>query len=422
MGGMKTTPLALAYLVTCSLLTASTARAVDVRPGHNPQVSVQAATRLDWIFALANQSPAQAPADWLPGYDSTAQKYELYVPANLDRTQPVPLVLFISAGPQPAGLTNWRTVCDAAGVLFASPFGAGNNTTGPLRTRIVMDVLDDVRRRFNVDPDRTYLGGFSGGGRAACNIAFALPEYFGGVVPCCAAEGLRDEPWLRHRVIDRLSAALLTGETDFNRGELERYRGPLLTDVGVRTKVWTVPKMGHAIPPATVLAEAVRWLEEGLPERRRKATERPAMRLTSDPPSREAWSQALLAEAKKQLQTPAKLYAGLSQLQGVMARWSDLPAATEATRLLTEYDAKEVRPWEQDDIDEQRKFLVAEARGLGNYAVGDLPQQYLAERKSMAEGSLERWQVLFQDDPMSAIGKEARMWIPRLMELIDKEK
>lgn len=419
MGGMKTTPLALAYFVTCSLLTVSTARAVDVRPGHNPQVSVQAATRLDWIFALANQSPAQAPADWLPGYDSTAQKYELYVPANLDRTQPVPLVLFISAGPQPAGLTNWRTVCDAAGVLFASPFGAGNNTTGPLRTRIVMDVLDDVRRRFNVDPDRTYLGGFSGGGRAACNIAFALPEYFGGVVPCCAAEGLRDEPWLRHRVIDRLSAALLTGETDFNRGELERYRGPLLTDVGVRTKVWTVPKMGHAIPPATVLAEAVRWLEEGLPERRRKATERPAMRLTSDPPSREAWSQAVLAEAKKQLNKPNMLYAGLSQLQGVMTRWNDLPAAAEATRILTEYDAKAERPWEAADLEEQRKFLLAEARGLAAYATGNLPPQYVAQRGEMAAGAIERYQLLMQDDPNSAAGREARQRIDELKKLVE---
>src|SRR5262249_54773391 len=157
------------------------------------------------------------------------------------------------------------TVCDAAGMLFASPHGAGNNTTGPLRTRIVLDVLDDVRKRFNVDADRTYLGGFSGGGRAACNIAFALPEYFGGVVPCCACEGLRDEPFLRHRVIDRLSVAPITGDTDFNRGELERYRGPLLTDVGVRTKVWTVPKMSHAIPQAAVLTEALKWLEEGLP-------------------------------------------------------------------------------------------------------------------------------------------------------------
>src|SRR6266699_649079 len=47
------------------------------------------------------------------------------------------------------------------------------------RVRIVLDVLDQVRRDYRVDPDRTYLSGFSGGGRVACTIAFALPEYFG---------------------------------------------------------------------------------------------------------------------------------------------------------------------------------------------------------------------------------------------------
>lgn len=403
------------------LSLATFAAAADVRPGHNPQVAVAAPTRLDWIFAIANQSPANPPAALLPNYDSTQQKYELYVPPNVDPKRPAPLVLFIPAGPNPAGLANFRAVCDAAGMLFASPFAAGNNTPPPVRARIVLDVLDDVRKRFTIDADRTYLGGFSGGARVACNIAFALPEYFGGVIPVCAAESLRDEPWLRHRVIDRLSAALITGETDFNRSELERFRGPLLTDVGVRTKVWTVPRMGHGIPSAVELTAALKWLEEGLPERRRQAVQWPVMRLSTEPPTRAAWSAALLAEAKKRIQTPATLYAGLSQLQGIATRWNDLPAAAEATRILTEYDAKAERPWEADDLAEQRKFLLAEARSLGSYATGDLPQQYEGQRADMAEGALERWRQLLVDDPTSPAGLEARRQMPPLMKIVEEK-
>ena len=41
--------------------------------------------------------------------------------------------------------------------------------------------------------------GFSGGGRVACNIAFSLPEYFGGVIPIGSAGELRPENWLRKR-------------------------------------------------------------------------------------------------------------------------------------------------------------------------------------------------------------------------------
>ncbi len=390
--------------------------------GHQPRVSVGAPTRLDWVFALANQSPAEPPADWLKGYDSTQQRYELYVPRAVTATKPTGLVLFISAGDDPAGLAQWRTVCDAAGMLFASPYGAGNNTQGPERTRIVLDVLDDVRRRFAVDPDRTYLGGFSGGARVACRIAFALPEYFGGVVPVCAAESLREESWLRQRASDRLSAALITGETDFNRGEIERFRGPLLTDVGVRTKVWMVPKLGHGLPSAAVLTEALRWLEEGVPQRRRLAAQWPAMRTTAEPPTREAWSQALLGEAKLRLRKPETLYSGLSQLQGVAVRWQDLPAAAEANQILGKYEAEVERPWEADDLAEQRKFLLAEARGLTAYATGALPPQYEKQRAGMAGAALERWEMLLADDPDSPAGREAKQRIPELLKLADDTK
>jgi predicted esterase len=426
--GMKpptTTPLQwfrLAPLaVACGFAILAPPASAQPLRGHQPQVAVGGPTRLDWIFALANQSLPQAPDDWLKGYDSTAQRYELYVPASVDPRKPAPLVLFISAGGGAAGLADWRPLCDRAGIIFASPHGAGNNTTGPLRTRIILDVLDDVRRRFAVDADRTYLGGFSGGARVACTIAFALPEYFGGVVPVCGAESLRDESWLRRRVVDRLSVALVTGENDFNRGELERFRGPVLSGVGVRTKVWTVAGLGHAVPPAELLAEAFAWLEEGTAARRRLAQQWPAMRLSAEPPTREASAAALFAEAKQRLQTPATLYSGLMQLQGLSVRWADLPVAEEAVQLLTAYDAKPQRPWEEDDLAEQRRFLWAEARGLDAYASGDLPKQYEAQRAAIAAGALERWQTLLADDPQSPAGQEAQRRIPALTKLAEKD-
>ena len=173
---------------------------------YRQEVVVSGPTRLDWTFALANQSVVEPPAEWLAGYESTQQRYELFVPPKgKDRKSGHPVVLFISAGDGPAGWGPLEAVCRSQGILFASPHGAGNNTSMPRRVRIVLDVLDDIRRSHPVDPDRTYLAGFSGGGRVACAITFALPELFGGVMPVCAGGELRDEPWLRHRAIERLN-------------------------------------------------------------------------------------------------------------------------------------------------------------------------------------------------------------------------
>ena len=73
--------------------------------------------------------------------------------------------------------------------------------------------------------------------------------------------------------------ALLTGENDFNRGEVERLRGPLLKDMGVRTRWWEQPGLGHAMPNEKLLGEAVKWLEDDV-EHRRKLARRTTRRFT----------------------------------------------------------------------------------------------------------------------------------------------
>ena len=414
---MRRTWLLLAvFTVACAVEMRAAAPALQ---GYHPEVSVQQPTRLDWIYALANQSREEPPAEWLSGYESKQQRYELFVPAGVNPRKPAAVVLFISPSNKPTGWSQWQQVCQRSGVIFASPYDAGNDCPLPRRVRIVLDVLDDLRRRFPIDADRTYLGGFSGGARISCAVAFALPEYFGGVVPVCGAERLRDESWLRQRVVDRLSVALITGETDFNRSEIERYRGPMLTDVGVRTKVWMVPKLGHGIPGEQHLAAALAWLDAGAADRGKKAKAWPAMRVSgADAPSRAEWAEALLTEAKKRLATPATLYAGLMQLQGVSVRWADLPAAASAKTLLLEYDGRTERPWEADDLAEQRRFLLAEARALASYATGPLPKQYEKQQAGMARGAVELWKQVLADRPYTPEGKEAAQRISELEKLI----
>jgi hypothetical protein len=289
------------------------------------------------------------------------------------------------------------------------------------RVRIVLDVLHDLRRTYRLDADRTYLAGFSGGGRTACGIAFALPEYFGGVLPICAGGELREEPWLRHRVIDRLSVAHLTGGSDFNRGEVERWRHPMLAEVGVRSRVWVDAKAGHAVPASSVLTDACRWLDDGLPARQSLAKKFPAAR-QAEAADRAAWSAAVLAEARDRLKQPTMLYSGLMQLHGLAARWPDVPAAAQARKLLEEYDARTERPWEADDIAEQRRFLVARARGLDAYASGTLPKQYLGQRADMLRAAVELWKQVLADGKDAAAAAQARERIPKLEALLEAKK
>ncbi len=392
------------------------------RLGHSPSVRVSAPTRMDWVFAVSNQSPAEPPADWLPGYDPTAQTYERYVPAGIGRTASPGLVLFVSAGPRSQGLEAFRKTCDERLLVFASPHNAGNGVDGRQRIRIILDVLDDVRREYGVDPDRTYIAGFSGGGRIACGVGFSLPEQFGGVIPVCAAGDLREETWLRQRVIDRLSVAHLSGDGDFNRGEIERFRGAMLAGVGVRTKIWVAPKTGHAIPSAGFIDQAVAWLDEGLKTRRELARNYPASRAAvargdAPLPDRATTAASLLAEAKLRLERPATAYSGLMLAKGVLERWPDLAAAREARALLVRAEEGGVPGWEEADIAHQRKFLIARARGVSDYASGELPAQYAPQRPAMARAAVELWNLVIEDGQDREAVDEARRRLPDLEKL-----
>jgi pimeloyl-ACP methyl ester carboxylesterase len=409
--------LAAVVCLTIGLNTAVRAASAD---GYQPKATVAAPTRLDWTFALSNQSLADPPADWLKDYDSAKQQYELYVPPQRDPKKPLPLILFVSPGNEPMGWKYFEPICKNFGFAFAGLRQAGNDCPPKRRVRILLDVLDDVRRRYPTDCDRTYIVGFSGGGRIACAAAFALPDYFGGAMPICASGDLRDEPWLRQRVIDRLSVALMTGENDFNRAEVERLRGPYLKEVGVRTRWWEQAGLGHGVPDEKQLLEAVKWLEEGVERRRKLAKDYPAMRLTSQgAPSRAEAAKAILSEGKHRLETKKTLFSGLMLLQGCMNRWPDLPAADEAKKILLDYEGRKERPWEAEDVAEQRRFLIAQARALDAYASGDLPPQYVKERPETAKQALALWQKVLEDGVDADARREAKKRIPALKKLTD---
>ena len=351
--------------------------------------------------------------------------HELFVPNRKDAKKPVPAILFVSAGRRTR--RRWKafeSVCKDKGIAFIGVRGAGNNVAAGKRVRIILDCFDDVRRQIPLDPDRTYISGFSGGARIACAVAFALPEYFGGVLPICAGGDLREEQWLRFRIADRLSAALVTGDTDFNRGELERWKGPMWKDLGIRTKVWTQPKMGHAMPSAATLTETVAWLDQGIDARASLAKKAPASRAAPESvPGRDAAAAALFKEGEGLLEGKATQYRGLMVMKGVYKRWPDTDTGKAARKMLEGFEAKKEKPWEVEDVAELRKQFTAEARALSDYTLNGIPagSPYEKDRPEMVKQAIELWSALIGDAPNSELAKEGKKRVAELEELTKKK-
>jgi hypothetical protein len=368
-------------------------------------MAVKQPTRLDWMFVAADfgKEAARLP----PSYMSSRQRYQLYVPPDYQPGKTWPLLVFLSPGDDPLGWRYWQKLCEDRDVFFCAAYGAGNNTPPGQRIRLVLDVFDDVRRRYRIDPDRTYLSGFSGGGRLACTIAFAMPEYFGGVLAVSGANPPHHLDYLRHHAQDRLSVALVTGETDFNRREVEVLWAPLFRETGSRSRLWLAPGTGHEMPPEAVLAAAYTWLEEDLPRRRREAKERPGLTVSPDEVliDRDR-AERLLETARAEMYQPDRVYRGAAMLVGLLSRWSDTDAGDKARVLLKEVSDDPVRRQRvaEQSAAEERRLLGVRAKALENFG--------------RVREARDAWQLLAKSQPDQPAGIRAANEVKRLDALL----
>jgi poly(3-hydroxybutyrate) depolymerase len=146
-------------------------------------------------------------ADW----DGTLQAYALYVPRNYDAKKSWPLVVALH-GAYSNPLNNLRRVFgqdnrpgesdeEAARnllplpdvpALVVSPNGRGGLMGyDGLGGDDVMRVIADVRRAYNVDPERMTLTGLSMGGGATWAIGLRHPELFAALAPICGMTDFR---------------------------------------------------------------------------------------------------------------------------------------------------------------------------------------------------------------------------------------
>jgi hypothetical protein len=128
----------------------------------------------------------QATLPWTP---RKGPNYFLQLPPEYHpgRLYPVLFVLH-EAGQKPEDmLQRWSRLAGQHGYLLLAP--AWQRRPGELYSysadehRAVLDVLRDLRQRFQVDSDRVFLAGFGQGANMAFDVGLSHPDQFAGVAP-----------------------------------------------------------------------------------------------------------------------------------------------------------------------------------------------------------------------------------------------
>jgi len=138
--------------------------------------------------------------------DDTEQPYGLYVPKNYDPARKYPLVMMLHGagsnhrlalrrvfgksngeGETDVEATRYFPEWDDVDFIVASPYVRGTAGYQGIPEQDVYDVLADVKKRFNVDEDRTYLTGLSMGGGGTLWIGLTRPDIWAAIAPVCPA-------------------------------------------------------------------------------------------------------------------------------------------------------------------------------------------------------------------------------------------
>ena len=119
------------------------------------------------------------------------REYLLHVPRSLDRTKPAPLVMSLhGAGGWPAlqrDVSQWDELADRKGFIVVYP--AGRDSAGPRVWRMtgqsdpqyIADLIDELSRRYSIDPKRIYANGLSNGGGMSFALSCRMPERFAAI-------------------------------------------------------------------------------------------------------------------------------------------------------------------------------------------------------------------------------------------------
>ncbi|MDY0166395.1 MAG: 5'-nucleotidase C-terminal domain-containing protein [Thermoguttaceae bacterium] len=245
------------------------------------------------------EEPGAGPADlaltFASPFDGSEQPYRLYLPSAHDGTRPVPLLVALhgTGGDQNKYFDHaaygdgiYKHEAEKRGLAVLCPLG--NDALGrPTEWRgvgelHVLAAIEDVQRRFCVDPDRIVLTGQSMGGTGTTYLCCRYPDVFAAGIPLASTYGhvtlvanLRHVPML-----------FVHGAKDW---PIYAKTGPIplseeMARLGYDGTLWMIPEAGHN----TMDVSTERVLDWAL-QQRRVAHPRHVTHRAYFPPHGRAW-------------------------------------------------------------------------------------------------------------------------------------
>lgn len=217
---------------------------------------------MDRLLTQRGKSLSEQPLDL------TRERFVVYAPAHAPPGG-YGVLAFVPPWDEAQMPLGWGPVFDRFGIIFVSAARSGNSaSTVGRREPLALIAEANVAKRYTVDPERVFVGGFSGGSRVALRLALGYPDIFRGVLLNAGSDPIGDPaaPLPRGDLFrlfqDRTRVVYVTGDKD------EAARPNDLDSMSAMRR-WCVvhlashetPYAGHKVVDTAELARALADLE-----------------------------------------------------------------------------------------------------------------------------------------------------------------
>jgi len=174
--------------------------------------------------------------------------YQVRTPTDADSAEPPGVVIYISPKPGARMPDAWGEVLDKHNLVWVGAQDSGNEVHVARRIGFALLAPTVAAQVVAIDTSRTFVLGFSGGGRVASMMIPAYPGQFAGAMFICGANPLFTATQQTIDELNQLPIIFLTGTGDFNL-EDTRMALPTWQQAGVsKAQLMVVDGLGHALP------------------------------------------------------------------------------------------------------------------------------------------------------------------------------
>ena len=190
-----------------------------------------------------------------------AIEWEIYVPETYDPEHPAGILIYISPTPKGDIPSQWRSLLAEHNLIWIGANKSGNRVQVQRRMAFALTAPAVINRSYQIDNQRIYLSGFSGGGRVASMMAADYPEIFKGAIFNCGADYWGDDEPERLDLIRTNRYVFLSGTYDDALEQTKKaYRG--FQSAGVEhSKLLVIRNMGHRNPKRRDFEKAIEYLD-----------------------------------------------------------------------------------------------------------------------------------------------------------------